>query len=118
MPKTMRIEEYSFGRMKIDGQTYTDDVIVFPDRVSAGWWRQQGHSLAPEDLKEVIAYGPETLIIGTGNSGVMEVPDSTVERLKEENIEVISRPTREAVELFNRLSRRGKRVAGGFHLTC
>jgi hypothetical protein len=114
----MKIEEYSFGRMKVNGKTYTDDVIVFPDRISAGWWRKEGHSLVPEDLEEVIAYHPDTLIIGTGHSGVMEVPESTVEKLKEEDIEVIFKPTREAVELFNRLSGPGKRVVGGFHLTC
>jgi len=25
------IESYSFGRMKIDGVTYTSDLIIFPD---------------------------------------------------------------------------------------
>ncbi|MGA1795739.1 MAG: Mth938-like domain-containing protein [bacterium] len=117
MNNTMKIEHYSFGSMTVNGRIYEKDLIVFPDQVHADWWRKQGHSLALEDLKEVIAYGPELLVIGTGASGVMDVPDSTIEGLRKHGIEAIHANTHDAVDLFNEKSG-SKRVVGAFHLTC
>ena len=37
------IESYGFGRMKIDGVTYTSDLIIFADHVKSDWWRIEGH---------------------------------------------------------------------------
>ena len=117
MNDAMKIEHYSFGSMKVNGKIYGADLIVFPDRVVAGWWRRRGHSLALEDLEDVIAYGPEMLIIGTGASGAMDVPDSTLIALKKKGIEVIYTRTHDAVDMFNEKSG-SKRVVGAFHLTC
>jgi hypothetical protein len=114
----MKIEAYSFGCMKIDGTEYRSDVIVFPDKVKSGWWRQEGHSLSVADLGEVIEFGPEVLIVGTGASGIMDVPASTVEALREKGIEVVAATTGEAWRLFNEYIRQGKNVVGAFHLTC
>jgi len=33
----MHISDYRFGRIVIDGKTYTSDVIVYPDRVDPSW---------------------------------------------------------------------------------
>ena len=68
----MRIDSYSFGVMKVDGAEYTADLIIFPDRIRANWWRKQGHSLAVEDLDDVLGFKPEVLVIGKGASGLME----------------------------------------------
>ncbi|RMG02102.1 MAG: hypothetical protein D6726_08240, partial [Nitrospirae bacterium] len=76
-----RIESYSFGRIVIGGNTYTKDVIVLPDGVFSPWWRKEGHLLHMEDLAEVFPVNPAVLIIGTGYSGVMRVPDSVIEEL-------------------------------------
>ena len=51
----MNISGYRFGRIDIGGKTYTSDVIVTPERVIDGWWRQQGHALAVADLDDVVA---------------------------------------------------------------
>jgi hypothetical protein len=57
---------YSFGRIVVDGQEETRDLIVLPDRVFRNWWRRNGHGLVLDDLAEVIDELPKTLIIGTG----------------------------------------------------
>ena len=54
----MKIEHYSFGNITIDGQTYTSDVIIYPERVDASWWRKEGHNLQIEDLAGVIKAEP------------------------------------------------------------
>jgi hypothetical protein len=43
-----RLEDYSFGRLTVDGQEHTRDLIVLPDRIVSEWWRREGHSLAME----------------------------------------------------------------------
>jgi hypothetical protein len=32
-----RLEDYSFGRLTVDGQEHTRDLIVLPDRVVGDW---------------------------------------------------------------------------------
>jgi hypothetical protein len=109
------IEDYGFGRIVIEGKTYTSDVIIFPGRVTDNWWRKEGHALSVEDLKEVIEFGPKTLVIGTGYSGIMKVKDPTQEFLESKGIEVIVEKTKNACDILNSL---GTNCVGAFHLTC
>ena len=113
----MEIQSYQFGEMVIDHQTYSSDLIIFPDRVFSGWWRIEGHWLHIEDLSEVLKENPDVLILGTGYSGIMKVPKKLKEELARKNIEVIVTKTGKAVELFNSLGN-SKKVIAAFHLTC
>jgi hypothetical protein len=121
----MRIESYSFGVMKVDGAEYRADLIVFasrgagsPDKVKSNWWRQQGHSLAIEDIGDVLGFKPEVLVVGIGASGLMQIPALTKKALEKEGIELIDENTGRAWQLFNEQIQKGKRVVGAFHLTC
>lgn len=114
----MHIDSYSFGSITVDGKVYEADLIIFPDRIKTNWWRRKGHSLAREDLDEVIVYKPEVLVVGRGASGCMDIPASTRRLLEEERIELIDRNTDEACQLFNEQIKKAKRAAGAFHLTC
>ena len=111
------IDDYRFGRIVVDGQTHTRDLILLPDRVIGEWWRNEGHRLAPEDLEEVIDASPEVLVIGTGASGLMKVTPMTMQALEEAGIEIRVARTAEACHIYSDL-RKGRRVAGAFHLTC
>ena len=114
----MRIQSYSFGVMKVDGKEYRQDLIIFPNRVRSNWWRKQGHSLAVEDLRDVIEFKPELLIVGTGDSGMMAIPAPTEKALQDAGIEVIAQNTGQACGIFNEQTKKGKNVVGAFHLTC
>ncbi len=114
----MRVEGYRFGRIVVSGKEYTSDVIIYPDRVRAGWWRKEGHYLHMEDLEEVLEFNPEVLVIGTGASGAMRVPGDLVEELERRGIKVIVERTEDACKTFNRLAEEGKRVVAALHLTC
>lgn len=113
----MQIDHYSFGKIVIDGKTYTSDVIIYPDRVDPSWWRQEGHVLQKADLKGIVAAKPDILIVGIGNEGLMHVPEGTVSFLVSHGITVQIEKTGKAVELFNNQPS-DKRVIGAFHLTC
>lgn len=112
------IEQYDFGRIVIDGQVYTADVIILPDKVFSSWWRQEGHQLAPADLDEVICARPEVLVVGTGYSGLMRVLPETEDYLAEHHIQLIAQHTTTACQTYNRLLREGRNVAAALHLTC
>ncbi|MGD1995464.1 MAG: MTH938/NDUFAF3 family protein [Anaerolineae bacterium] len=111
------IEDYRFGRMIVDGQAHGQDLILLPDRVIAGWWRNKGHELAPEDLRSVLEAAPDLLVVGTGAYGRMKVTRATKKVLREANIELRAAPTEEAYQIYNEL-REQQEVVGAFHLTC
>ncbi len=112
------IEKYDFGHVVINGQTYTSDVIILPDRVFSSWWRQEGHQLAPADLDEVIAAQADVLVVGTGYSGLMRVLPETEAYLAEQNIQLVAEHTTDACQTYNRLLRAGRNVVAALHLTC
>jgi hypothetical protein len=113
----MKIEHYSFGKITIDGQAYSSDLIIYPNRVDASWWRKQGHNLQPEDLKDILNANPDVLIIGTGAFGVMKVPKETTAYLESKGIKVHAMRTGKAVDLFNELQKDAT-VLAALHLTC
>jgi hypothetical protein len=111
------IETYRFGHVEIDGRTYTDDVIIYPDRVDANWWRDEGHRLSVHDLRDVLAERPDALVVGTGAQGAMQVPDDVRRHVEDAGIELTAAPTDEACSVYNRLASEKKTVAA-LHLTC
>ena len=111
------IENYSFGRITINGKTYTSDIIIFPDRIQSSWWRESGHSLSLKDIEAVLALKPEILVIGTGSGGLMRVPNETRNAIKRRGIETCIQKTDEACQTYNRLIGK-KAVIGALHLTC
>jgi hypothetical protein len=115
----MRIDSYSFGSIRVDGRSYSKDVILLQGRVQSPWWRVAGgHVYAVKDLEDVLAAAPETVILGTGCYGRVEVLEETLTAFAEAGSEIVVERTPEAVECFNRLSSEGRDVAAALHLTC
>jgi hypothetical protein len=111
-----RLEDYSFGRIVVDGVEQTRDLIVLPGRVQTDWWRREGHSLAIEDLSEVEDELPDKLILGTGAYGRLRPPRAVVEELERRGIDVELMKTADAVRRYGELDER--RTAAALHLTC
>jgi hypothetical protein len=111
------IDSYNFGHIVIHGQVYTSDVVIYPDRVDADWWRKEGHILCPEDIEEVFVRKPEVLIVGMGASGLMRVSPEVEDRLKTAGIALRTERTEKACALFNELSGH-RNVVAALHLTC
>lgn len=115
---TMHIDAWSFGRMTVGGDEYDEDLIIFPDKIKAHWWRQDGHILRTADLQDVLDYQPALLIVGTGASEHMQVEPAVKDTLRKKNITCIAAATGEAVGRFNEEIEKGTNVVGAFHLTC
>ncbi len=114
----MSIQDYQFGRIRIDGHEYTSDVIIYPEGVDDHWWRHEGHCLEAGDLSDVLNDPPRVLVIGTGFHGHMSVPKEILKSLMDKGVETHVAPTGEAVDDFNRLCREVPRVVAALHLTC
>ena len=111
-----RIGGYSFGRVVVDGEEQTRDVIVLPDRVVTNWWRADGHRLVLADLDDVLEDLPRHLLVGTGAYGQLEPDPETIEQLRVRGIDVEALPTGEAVRRYSELD--PGRTAAALHLTC
>ena len=111
-----RLQDYSFGRIVVDGKEHDRDLIVLPGRVVANWWRRDGHSLALDDLQEVADDLPAKLILGTGAYGRLRPPAAVLEQLERRGIDVEVLHTADAVRRYSELDER--RTAAALHLTC
>jgi len=111
------ITSYSFGRMKIDGTWYNHDLKIRQNQVIPDWWRGQGHVCSLEDIADLLADGPEIILLGKGRPGFMKADSGLRAALAKRNIRLIEQPTAEAVQTFNNLYR-AHRIGAGFHLTC
>jgi len=131
------IEEYHFGSIIIDGKTYNHDVEVRwtpkePLRDPTGqagevlpWRRKESHVIDVEDVQRAIEENPDTIIIGTGESGVAKVVDSAKEMIQSKGIKLIIDLTEQAVKTFNIINKESleeegeqNKAIGLFHLTC
>ena len=111
-----RLEDYSFGQLTVDGRMHTSDVIVLPDRVVGDWWRREGHSLALEDLDEVLDELPERLVLGVGAHSRLRPDPAVIAELERRGVQVESLPTDAAVRRYGELDERT--TAAALHLTC
>ncbi len=116
----MQITSYAFGKIVIDGNTYTRDIKIIRGRIIPEWWREQGHLLQMVDIPDIVRDAPHTLVVGTGASGLMRVAGDVPEMLGKAGIRLEAMPTRFAIERYEELvSIQGEdRVAAAFHLTC
>lgn len=119
------IEEYKFGSITINGKTYNHDVeVLWTDEV-VEWWREESHVIYLEDIEEAVALKPDTIIIGTGESGIAQVDEKAKKYITEKGIKLIIDKTEDAVKTFNVISGDSEeeegeqnKVIGLFHLTC
>lgn len=113
----MHIDGYEFGQVVIDGHTYRQDLLIWPGQIKSNWWRRESHLLQLDDVAEALAANPQVLVVGSGQPGRMQVDPDLAAYLKDRGIDLIFKPTREACQVINDLSRK-RRLAAALHLTC
>ncbi len=112
----MIIDSYSFGKMIVEGESYSNDLKVFPNKVEPDWWRDRGHLLQKSDLEDVLEHSPDLLVIGIGANGRMGVSQEVKEILKQRSIDFVVERTQKAKDHYNNSEVEDK--VGVFHLTC
>lgn len=113
------IEEYHFGSVTIDGKKYNHDLEIrwmFSKTEVLEWERDESHIIDVEDVKRAVEQKPDTIVIGTGESGKAEVTEPAKQFIAKKGIKLIIDITEEAVRIFNEGEQTN--VIGLFHLTC
>ena len=116
----MRIDEFSFGTIRIDGETYDQDVVIDRGEVrlrkkkpSKRYRDKFGHT--PLSVDEKIPWKCERLVIGTGAQGALPVMPEVLDEAERRGVKVTAVRTEEAIEL---LARAGGLTNAVLHITC
>ena len=121
-PEYPVIEGASFGKLTV-GETECDrDVLItvggkVKKRKKSLAKRLYGssHTVGPEELARACRGGPQTLFVGTGHSGQVQLTEEALQYLSRRAIQCRALPTPEAVQQYN--SSRQRRAAL-IHVTC
>ena len=89
---------------------------MLPDRVVPNGWRRDGHSLAMEDLEEVLDELPERLILDVGAHGRLHPDADVIGELECRGTALECLRSDGAVRRYGELDAR--RAAAALHLTC
>jgi hypothetical protein len=119
------IQEYKSGVIIINGKTYNRDVEVYWTGEVLDWQREEGHIIDIKDLLRALGQNPDTIIIGTGETGKAKVTQECQDFIRQKGIELIIDRTEEAAKTFNVILEASEeeegeqeKAIGLFHLTC
>jgi hypothetical protein len=115
----MRIDKFSFGSIRIDGETYESDVVIDRGKVrkrkkkpSRKFRDAFGHT--PLSVKEKIPWKCRRLVIGTG-TGDLPVMKEVKQEAKRRKIKLLVLPTSQAIKALKENSDKTNAI---LHLTC
>src|SRR6266496_5154540 len=101
----MRIERFTFGSIRIDGETHAHDVVIDHGRIrkrkkkpSKPFRDAFGHT--PLSAEEDIPWKCRRLVVGTGAEGALPVMDEVRQEAARRKVELLTVPTREAIRAF------------------
>jgi hypothetical protein len=116
------IDGTEFGSITIAGQRYEHDVLI---RLSGNVKKRKkklsraiygtAHTVSREEAEHIFEAGAEQLVIGTGQSGCIELSDEAAEFFRQNGCSVQLLPTPQALTAWN--GAQGA-VIGLFHVTC
>ncbi|MGB6340639.1 MAG: MTH938/NDUFAF3 family protein [Candidatus Aminicenantaceae bacterium] len=117
----MKIEDYAFGSIKIDGEVFHNDLWIIDgsikkrDKSIAKSKFGTSHRISRKELKRVMTSTTRRIIIGSGNSGLVSLTNNAQKYLEEQGIEVEMYKTGELIQKNIEIR---KTDAGIIHLTC
>jgi hypothetical protein len=116
----MRIDQFSFGSIRIDGVIYEHDVVITRGRVqkrkkklSKPFRDAFGHT--PLSIEENIPWDCRRLVVGTGADGRLPVMDEVRHEADRREVELLTLPTSEAIRA---LQGEPKHTNAVLHVTC
>jgi hypothetical protein len=116
----MRIDQFTFGSIRIDGVIYEHDVVIARGRVrkrkkrpSKPFRDAYGHT--PLSIEENIPWDCRRLVVGTGADGVLPVMDEVKQEAARRGVQLLTVPTSEAIRA---LQAEPKNTNAILHVTC
>jgi hypothetical protein len=116
------IESSGFGWILVDGKRFDHDIVIRLDGTVEKRKKKlskvvfgSSHTLSLDEAKHVYTEGARQLVIGTGQSGILQLSDEAFQYYKKKGCDVSLAPTQEAITLWN--ESQGESI-GLFHVTC
>ena len=116
----MRIENFSFGSIEIDGRTYAHDVVIDRGQVrkrrkGASKRHRDSYGHTPLSAEEEIPWSCRRLVIGTGADGALPVMEAVKAEAQRRDVRLVMVPTKRAIDLLGRDSYATNAI---LHVTC
>jgi hypothetical protein len=112
----VNIDSTKFGEITINGKPYDSDMTVYWNGRLA--FRSKEHVLELGEFMKILREGPEIVVIGTGQTGVVKVSPEVAQLAGNKHVKIYREITPKAVEMFNAFANHGRKVVGIFHVTC
>ncbi|HET9781828.1 MAG TPA: MTH938/NDUFAF3 family protein [Candidatus Dormibacteraeota bacterium] len=116
----MTINKFSFGSVRIDGQTFERDVVIDRGQVrlrnkkpSKRYRDEFGHT--PLSVDEKIPWKCKHLVIGTGADGALPVMAAVRDEARRRDVELTVVKTKRAIDLLNHAAAETNAI---LHITC
>jgi hypothetical protein len=117
-----KISSTSFGSITVKGRTFEHDILIRTDgqiekrrkKLSKKIYGTS-HKVSLAEAKYIYDKGAEKIIIGTGQTGYVELSNKARKFFEEKECKVKLLPTPKAIKLWNKSK---GRVIAMFHVTC
>lgn len=117
-----KINSTSFGSITVRGKTFNHDILIRLDgqvekrrkKLSKKLYGTS-HKISLEEAKYIYEKGAEKLIMGTGQTGYVELSKKAEKYFRKKDCKVKLLPTPEAIKIWNKSK---GRVIAMFHVTC
>ncbi len=116
----MRFDKFSFGSLRIDGNTYEHDVVIDRGEISkrkkklSKKFRDDfGHT--PLSVEENIPWKCRQLVVGTGAYGRLPIMKQVKREAEQRKVELVILPTLKAIEV---LQQHAEDTNAILHVTC
>lgn len=118
----LRFDLLKWGTVVIDGREYHYDVVVTPDGVLKPRTREEdkfgSHTFEKGEFSGLIDGGAKVIIIGTGTDDLARLSKGAEDYLGKAGVELIQLESGEAIEKYNELVEKGRKVGAIIHITC
>jgi len=116
----MRVSNYSFGSVRVDGVTYDCDLVIDRGKIrkrkkaaSRKFRGAYGHT--PLSAAEDIPWRCRRLVIGTGTDGALPVMQEVRDEARRRKVDLVVVPTAEAIGMLTKAAADTNAI---LHLTC
>jgi hypothetical protein len=117
----VKVNRFAFGSIVVDGKQYDYDVVVLSDGTvkerEASKANLGGHTIEKAEIEGLAKTNPDTIIVGIGTSGMATLSLEARLYAQKVKLNLVVRPTSEAIAKLNQLVDEGKRVAALIHIT-
>ncbi len=117
-----KIDSTSFGSITVEGETFDYDILIrLEGRVEKREKRLSkekygtSHKISLEEAEHIYEEGTEKIIIGTGQTGFVELSEEAEDFFRGKRCGIELFPTPWAIERWNEIE---GRVSAMFHITC